>query len=213
MDTMLCQQTKILDKMNELSTFLINHNSRSNSAISSNVFIFGTQQQQQQQQERPQTPPTQEQQQQQQQQQDDEPLIDISINILDGDGAVNHNAVEYTRFGLIENPLNVSCPITYENFDENSQVSRITSCGHIFNTNGLTTWLSINQTCPTCRSSLNNNSNNNNSRIRRRRRMNTSGSRLRGNIENVLSEITENMLSRFLPIDLSQNVFSREEML
>jgi len=212
MDCMLSQQTKIIDKMHELSTFLIN-----NRRISSNVYIFGTTGE-------PSTTTTTEQQ-STSIQHDVEPLIDISINILDNDysnpslspsasltpsvpfltSQQRGSLIEYTRFGLIENPLNLSCPITYETFQDNSQVSRISTCGHIFNRNALTRWLSINQTCPTCRSTTNTSTN---------RRRNNNSNRLRGNIENVLSEITENMLSRFLPVvDLSQNVFSREEML
>lgn len=208
MDCMLSQQTKIIDKMHELSSFLIN-----NRRISSNVYIFGTTG------EPSHTEQT--------TQHDVEPLIDISINILDNDSSSQPTTpsasflpsltsqqrgslIEYTRFGLIENPLNLSCPITYETFQENSQVSRISTCGHIFNRNALTRWLSINQTCPTCRSTTSTTNTNTSSN----RRRNNNGSRLRGNIENVLSEITENMLSRFLPVvDLSQNVFSREEML
>lgn len=211
MDCMLSQQTKIIDRMHELSTFLIN-----NRRISSNVYIFGTTGE----------PSTATEQQSTSIQHDVEPLIDISINILDNDSSSQSanpslspsasltpsvpsqqrgSLIEYTRFGLIENPLNLSCPITYETFQDNSQVSRISTCGHIFNRNALTRWLSINQTCPSCRSTTSTTNS---------RRRNNNSNRLRGNIENVLSEITENMLSRFLPVvDLSQNVFSREEML
>jgi hypothetical protein len=212
MDGILSQQTKILDKLNEMSTYLMNNR---RTAFSSNVYIIGTHQRDQQQQQE-----QQEQQQQQhqegeensQQQPQDEPLIDISINILDNQPQINNSLVDTTTFGLIETPLNVSCPITYETFQHNSQVSRIVNCGHIFNTTALNRWLTINQTCPTCRSRLGNEEA---SGRRRRRRMTTStnGSRIRDNIENVLSELTDSMLSRFLPIDLSQNVFSREEML
>jgi hypothetical protein len=42
----------------------------------------------------------------------------------------------------------VSCPITGESITEDAAV---TSCGHVFDRAAITTWLSSNTTCPTCR--------------------------------------------------------------
>lgn len=42
----------------------------------------------------------------------------------------------------------VSCPITGESIAEDAAV---TSCGHVFDRAAITTWLSSNTTCPTCR--------------------------------------------------------------
>ena len=42
----------------------------------------------------------------------------------------------------------VSCPITGESITEDAAV---TSCGHVFDRAAITTWLSNNPTCPTCR--------------------------------------------------------------
>jgi len=46
---------------------------------------------------------------------------------------------------------NNTCPISLDNFLSNSEVSFINKCGHVFFRQPLRTWLSRNNTCPTCR--------------------------------------------------------------
>ena len=60
-------------------------------------------------------------------------------------------ATRVERFGDITNPLNTSCPITLENFNENDQVLVIRQCSHIFSNSGLISWFRSNCRCPVCR--------------------------------------------------------------
>jgi hypothetical protein len=61
------------------------------------------------------------------------------------------NATRNTVYSLIANPLNVSCPITLEPFDTNTEVTELLGCNHIFSREGLTNWLRFNVRCPVCR--------------------------------------------------------------
>ena len=56
-----------------------------------------------------------------------------------------------TVFSLIESPLNNSCPITMERFEDNSNVSVILGCNHIFNPSQIRNWFRSNCRCPVCR--------------------------------------------------------------
>ena len=84
-------------------------------------------------------------------------------------------------FSNIPNPINNQCPISFEQFSDNSEVSIITSCGHIFTRNSLTNWLNINPVCPLCRTTARNTSTTNNR-----------------NIRSTISTLTQTMLNRFL---------------
>ena len=55
------------------------------------------------------------------------------------------------RFGNIVNPPNDSCPISLERFSENSQVTQLNYCGHIFNSTQISCWFETNVHCPMCR--------------------------------------------------------------
>ena len=63
---------------------------------------------------------------------------------------INEN-VRKMRFGDIENPLNMICPITREEFNADDEVGIINHCNHIFNYDVLVSWLSRNFVCPLCR--------------------------------------------------------------
>jgi len=56
----------------------------------------------------------------------------------------------------IVSPINRSCPISLENFNDSDMVSIIRHCGHIFNTDHLTTWFRTNCKCPVCRYDIRN---------------------------------------------------------
>jgi len=60
-------------------------------------------------------------------------------------------ATRVVRFGDIINPLNLACPISLENFNENDQVLVIRQCNHIFTDAGLHSWFRTNCRCPVCR--------------------------------------------------------------
>lgn len=60
-------------------------------------------------------------------------------------------ATKTFKFCDINQPLNISCPITLESFTENSMVTMIKHCGHIFTSSEIKTWFLSNCKCPICR--------------------------------------------------------------
>jgi len=60
------------------------------------------------------------------------------------------------RFSEIECPLNISCPVTLDRFDDTSSVTQIIPCGHIFTPSGIEAWLQSNVVCPVCRYDIRN---------------------------------------------------------
>ena len=74
-------------------------------------------------------------------------------------------ATRVARFGDIVNPLNLACPISLENFNENDQVLVIRQCNHIFSNTGLNLWFRTNCRCPVCRYDIRNHVSNNNLNI------------------------------------------------
>lgn len=56
-----------------------------------------------------------------------------------------------TRFSEIMNPTNNNCPITLEPFANESTVTQILGCNHIFNTEAINSWFETNVRCPMCR--------------------------------------------------------------
>ena len=80
-------------------------------------------------------------------------------------------ATRNLRFGDIIRPMNTSCPISLEAFNDNSRVTMIRYCGHLFNPDEINIWFRSNCRCPICRydirtynpSSYNRNNNTNNS--------------------------------------------------
>jgi hypothetical protein len=60
-------------------------------------------------------------------------------------------ATRIARFSDIVNPINSSCPISMERFNDNDNVSVIRECGHIFTTQELHSWFHSNCRCPICR--------------------------------------------------------------
>ena len=56
----------------------------------------------------------------------------------------------------IVTPINSSCPISMENFNDNETVTIIRQCGHIFNNDELATWFQSNCRCPVCRYDIRN---------------------------------------------------------
>ena len=62
-----------------------------------------------------------------------------------------NNSTRIVRFADIENPLNNSCPVTLDRFENDSSVTQIMHCGHIFTPSGIDSWLQCNVRCPVCR--------------------------------------------------------------
>lgn len=61
------------------------------------------------------------------------------------------NATRIVQFSEIPTPINNSCPITLERFEEGTCVTQILYCGHIFTPNGIDSWFQSNVRCPVCR--------------------------------------------------------------
>jgi hypothetical protein len=69
-------------------------------------------------------------------------------------------------------PINNTCPISMENFNDNDTVTIIRHCGHIFNGDELNTWFESNCRCPVCRYDIRNYNRNTNSRSNEERNHN-----------------------------------------
>ena len=65
-------------------------------------------------------------------------------------------ATRIVRFSEIIEPINNSCPISLDVFNENDIVTVIRYCGHIFNTIQINAWFSANCRCPICRYDIRN---------------------------------------------------------
>ena len=65
------------------------------------------------------------------------------------------------NFREINNPINHSCPITFEDFSPDTTVMIINHCRHIFNETSLRSWFTYNTHCPMCRHNLRNSLNSN----------------------------------------------------
>ena len=61
------------------------------------------------------------------------------------------SALNNVQYSAIQNPQNNTCPITFETFAGESQVTQLNVCGHIFNREAIRNWLRTNSTCPLCR--------------------------------------------------------------
>jgi hypothetical protein len=55
------------------------------------------------------------------------------------------------RYSDIVRPVNDSCPISREMFQDDDIVTLIRHCGHIFHTNNIMRWFQRNTRCPVCR--------------------------------------------------------------
>jgi len=65
-------------------------------------------------------------------------------------------ATRRVRFSDIIEPINNSCPISLDVFNENDTVTVIRYCGHIFNTSQINDWFRANCRCPICRYDIRN---------------------------------------------------------
>ena len=61
------------------------------------------------------------------------------------------NATETIPFADIPSPQYHVCPISHEDFNNNSAVTRIRYCGHYFDPQAIGHWLSTSVRCPVCR--------------------------------------------------------------
>lgn len=111
-------------------------------------------------------------------------------------------ATRRVRYGDIISPLNRSCPISMDNFDDDNMVTIIRECRHIFTSDHLNTWFRSNCRCPICRYDIRSDNSNVASEIfqnfeqRRNQRQNISQntSEERNNSERTTTSMTLNSL-------------------
>ena len=62
-----------------------------------------------------------------------------------------NTATRVCQFSDILNPLNAICPITLDRFENNSSVTLLLTCNHIFTPTSINSWFRSNVLCPVCR--------------------------------------------------------------
>ena len=60
-------------------------------------------------------------------------------------------ATRRVRYCDIATPINTSCPISMDDFNDNDMVTVIRHCGHTFHTENIMNWFRSNSRCPVCR--------------------------------------------------------------
>jgi len=79
------------------------------------------------------------------------PIPDLeSVPVVASQDIINRNT-RRVRFNEVTNPLNFDCPISLERFQDNSMVTQIIGCGHLFCNNQISRWFRTNVHCPVCR--------------------------------------------------------------
>jgi hypothetical protein len=65
-----------------------------------------------------------------------------------------NRATMNTVFSHILSPVNSICPISRDEFNDESQITMIRGCNHIFNRDSLREWFVNHSTCPLCRNDI-----------------------------------------------------------
>ena len=79
------------------------------------------------------------------------PIPDLeSVPVVASQDIINRNT-RTVRFDEVVSPLNYDCPISLERFQDNSTLTQIIGCGHLFCSNEITRWFRTNVHCPVCR--------------------------------------------------------------
>jgi hypothetical protein len=78
------------------------------------------------------------------------------VPIVPNEAQIENSVIRNIRYGNVTNPINQSCPISTEPFNDNSIVSIIRNCRHVFNSNELSLWFQYNCICPVCRYDIRN---------------------------------------------------------
>ena len=63
-------------------------------------------------------------------------------------------ATHDTVFGNIITPVNATCPISRDEFNDQSEITMIRGCNHLFNRESLREWFARHSSCPLCRSDI-----------------------------------------------------------
>jgi hypothetical protein len=151
-------------------------------------------------------------------------LLDTPLNpvVVRASPEVISQATENLLFSELPNDIQRyhSCPVSHEPFTDNTEITRIRSCGHYFSRPAFQQWFDINVHCPICRQDIRNNipnddnselsnsnsSNNNNTLIdnsqnpiRNIRMSEASGQTLQDFVNTISNDINNNT-SRIQPI-------------
>jgi hypothetical protein len=79
------------------------------------------------------------------------PIPDLeSVPVVASEDVINRNT-RHVIFNEVVNPLNFDCPISLERFQDNSILTQIIGCGHLFCNNEIARWFRTNVHCPVCR--------------------------------------------------------------
>jgi hypothetical protein len=79
------------------------------------------------------------------------PIPDLeSVPVVASQDIINRNT-RTVIFDEVVSPLNYDCPISLERFQDNSMLTQIIGCGHLFCSNEITRWFRNNVHCPVCR--------------------------------------------------------------
>jgi hypothetical protein len=70
--------------------------------------------------------------------------------------ATINRATLNTTYASIVSPVNTTCPISRDEFEDNSEITMIRGCNHIFNRASLREWFVNHSTCPMCRNNIHN---------------------------------------------------------
>ncbi len=62
-----------------------------------------------------------------------------------------NNATRTLLFRDVNEPINIQCPISRENFNPDDEITQIIHCGHIFCKNSISRWFTTSVHCPVCR--------------------------------------------------------------
>lgn len=73
--------------------------------------------------------------------------FDLSGSMGTSDVSLN---ITYTTFNELNNPNELTCPITQETFVPDDSVALL-DCGHYFKKDGFMVWARRSRTCPSCR--------------------------------------------------------------
>lgn len=83
--------------------------------------------------------------------------LEVRTNGGGGDAPTSdqiHRATLNTAFSHIISPVNSTCPISRDEFNDESEITLIRGCNHIFNRSSLREWFVSHSTCPMCRSDI-----------------------------------------------------------
>lgn len=115
------------------------------------------------------------------------------------------NATRRVVYCDIARPVNTSCPISMEDFNDNDTVTVIRHCGHTFHTEYLMNWFRTNCRCPVCRYDIRDYNNTSSEYF------NSSGTTIDSSNNNAERNTTNNTRNRFNEQAINENSLSSLE--